>query len=337
MTTKHAIYSPGGILAQRGFFVAALAIAIATAVYCPTISAAETTLQQLTTETQLRARYAPPPSKFVMVDGVPLHLRDEGKGAPLILLNGHLGSLHMWDAWMPALTRRFRVIRLDYPPYGLSGPDPSGVYSTARAVDLLGKLADQLKLKRFHVGGTSNGALVVVFYAIEHPDRVDRLVVSTLPAGRPPPRTPSAAMIAAVAESQRLAPFQPREFFDAFLHDIIANDAIITPQLIDRYFDINNRAGAKTWVDAYIQTQYQLWDSIDIAKQYARLTRPILIQWGADGVVLPEQIGRDVAALFVNAPTTLTPYRGAGHLPMIEKPDLTVREAVRFLRRGELR
>ena len=236
---------------------------------------------------------------------------------------------------MPALTRRFRVIRFDYPPYGLSGPDPSGVYSTERAVELLGKLADQLKLKRFHVGGTSNGALVAVFYAIEHPDRVDRLVVSTLPASRPPPRTPSPAMTAAVAESRRLAPFQPRQFWDAFLHDIMANDAVITPQLVDRYFDINNRQGAKAWVDAYIQTQYKLWDSIDIAKQYARLTRPILIQWGADGVVLPAQVGRDVAALFVNAPTTLTLYRGAGHLPMIEQPELTVRDAVRFLRRGE--
>ncbi len=291
----------------------------------------------MTKDTQLRAEYAQPPSQFVLVDGVPLHLRDEGRGAPLILLNGHLGSLHMWDAWMPALTRRFRVIRFDYPPYGLSGPDPSGIYSTARAVDLLGKLADQLKLKRFHVGGTSNGALVAVFYAIAHPERVDRLVVSTLPAGRPPSRTPSPAMMAAVAESRHLAPFQSREFFDAFLHDIIANDAIITPQLVDRYFSINNRAGAKSWVDAYIQTQYQLWDSIDIAKQYARLTRPILIQWGADGVVLPAQIGGEVAALFVNAPTTLTPYQGAGHLPMIEQPELTVREAVRFLRRGGLR
>lgn len=314
---------------------AAMAAALAAAAYPSITTAGESSPQQFTSDVQLRGRYAQPPSQFVTVDGVPLHLRDEGKGPPLILLNGHLGSLHMWDAWMPALTRRFRVIRFDYPPYGLSGPDPSGVYSTERAVELLGKLADQLKLKRFHVGGTSNGALVAVFYAIEHPDRVDRLVVSTLPASRPPPRTPSPAMTAAVAESRRLAPFQPRQFWDAFLHDIMANDAVITPQLVDRYFDINNRQGAKAWVDAYIQTQYKLWDSIDIAKQYARLTRPILIQWGADGVVLPAQVGRDVAALFVNAPTTLTLYRGAGHLPMIEQPELTVRDAVRFLRRGE--
>lgn len=149
------------------------------------------------TDAELRAWYAPSPSKFVTVDGVPIHLRDEGRGPALILLNGHLGSLQMWDPWMTALRREFRVIRIDYAPYGLSGPDPSGRYDTPHSVELVLKLADQLGLKRFHVGGTSNGALVALFLAIEHPERVDRVVVSTLPASRPPARKPSPEMLAA--------------------------------------------------------------------------------------------------------------------------------------------
>jgi pimeloyl-ACP methyl ester carboxylesterase len=283
-------------------------------------------------DTRLRARWAAAPSRFVTVDGVPIHLRDEGSGPALLLLNGHLGSLHMWDDWVPELTRHFRVIRIDYAPYGLSGPDPSGDYSTRRSVELVGKLADQLGLQRFHVGGTSNGALVALFYAIEHPERVDRVVVSTLPAGRPPRRTPSPAMVAAMAELRRTAPFQPRAFWQAFLEDITANDAVVTPALVDRYFELNNRAGAKAWVDAYIQTQYRLWDTLDVKAHYARLSRPILLQWGGDGVVLPEAIGGDVAALFTQAPVTLKVYRGAGHLPMIEVPRESVGDAIDFLR-----
>ena len=289
---------------------------------------------RLVPDAELRARYASPSSnsRFVTVDGVPFHLRDEGRGPVLLLLNGHLGSLHMWDAWMPRLTRQFRVIRIDYPPYGLSGPDPSGVYSTERAVQLVGKLVDQLGLKRFHIGGTSNGALVALFYAIENPTRVDRLVVSTLPAGRPPKRAPSASLVAAFAEVRRQAPFQPREFWSAFLEDIMANDAVITSSLVDRYFEINNREGAKAWVDAYVQSQYTLWDTLDVKAYYARLQRPILIQWGGDGVVLPQVIGGEVAALFTGAPVTLKIYRNAGHLPMLEQPDASVRDAVEFLR-----
>ena len=240
----------------------------------------------------MRTRYAGPPSKFVDVGGVSIHLRDEGQGPALVLINGHLGSLHMWDAWMPALTPHFRVIRIDYPPYGLSGPDPAGRYSTERAVALVAGLADQLGLKRFHIGGTSNGALVALFFAIEHPQRIDRLVLSTLPASRPPPRAPSEALVAASAAARAEAPYQPREFWDAFLHDIIVNDAVVTPELVDRYHDLNNRAGAKSGVDAYIQTQYRLWDTLDVRAYYAKLARPVLLQWGRDGVVLPEAVGR---------------------------------------------
>ncbi|MCU0759979.1 MAG: alpha/beta hydrolase [Steroidobacteraceae bacterium] len=282
-------------------------------------------------DAELRKWYAQGTSRFVTVDGVAFHLRDEGRGPPLLLINGHLGSLHMWEPWMPALQREFRVIRIDYAPYGLSGPDPSGRYDTQRSVALVLKLADQLGLGRFHVGGTSNGALVALFLAIEHPERVDRVVVSTLPASRPPPRRPSPEMLAAVTAQKPLAPFQSREFFVAFLRDVCANDAVIDDALVDRYWALNNRAGAKAAVDAYIQTQYAMWDTLDVPRYYARLTRPMLIQWGADGVVLPRWVGDQVAALFAGRPVTLVQYPGAGHLPMIEQPEATVRDAIAFL------
>lgn len=283
------------------------------------------------TDAELRAEFATAPSKFLTVDGVPLHVRDEGRGPALLLLNGHLGSLQMWDAWVPALTKHFRVIRVDYPPYGLSGPAPSGQYSTRGAAALMLKLADSLGLKRFSVGGTSNGALTALFMGIEYPDRIDRIVVSTLPAGRPPKRTPSPEFAAAAKESAALAPYQTRRFWREFLTDIVANDAVVTDALVDRYWKLNNRAGAKAWVDAYIQDQYRLWDTLDVKTYYEKLHRPLLLQWGADGVVLPRAIGDEVAALLPNAPVTLVQYRGAGHLPMIERPDVTVRDAIAFL------
>jgi pimeloyl-ACP methyl ester carboxylesterase len=111
----------------------------------------------------------------------------------------------------------------------------------------------------------------------------------------------------------------------------MANDRAVTPALVERYYQINNREGAKGWVDAYIQSQYRLWDTLDVPAYYARLTKPMLLQWGADGVVLPKAIGDQVAALFVNAQVRLVQYPGAGHLPMIEQPRATVRDAIRFL------
>jgi pimeloyl-ACP methyl ester carboxylesterase len=285
---------------------------------------------------QLKATYAGPPSQFVTVAGVPLHIRDEGNRdsalPPLILLNGHLGNLLMWDGWVPVLAPHMRVIRLDYPPYGLSGPDPTGDYSTERAVTLLGALIDQLGLAKVNLGGTSNGALVAAIYAIRHPDRVGKLVVSTLPNGRPPRRTPAPELIRAAQINRWLAPYQTEMFFRAFLRDVFARPERVSATLIAQYADINNRAGALAWVDAYIQTQYTLWDTTDVDELFAQLVTPTLLQWGDGGKVLPPFVGDRVRDQLKNAPLTMRRYPEAGHMPMLELPDQTAADALDFLR-----
>ncbi|MBK6598049.1 MAG: alpha/beta hydrolase [Proteobacteria bacterium] len=232
------------------------------------------TRPRLFSDAELRQEFAQPPSRFLAIDGVPIHVRDEGAGPPLLLINGRLGSLHMWDPWMPALARRFRVIRMDYPPTGLSGFDPSGKTGSARAVELVDKLADELGLEHFHIGGTSNGAVIAVSYAIEHPERIDRVVVSTLEGGRPPPRAVSSELVAAMEEQKPLAPVQSRRFFAAVLHEILANDAIIDDALIDRYWKLNNREGAAAAAEAFTRAQYAFWDTLDVRSYTAASAGP---------------------------------------------------------------
>lgn len=280
----------------------------------------------------LKARYAAPPSRFVTVDGVPLHVRETGDGPPLILLNGHLGNLRMFDGWVATLAPHFRVIQMDFPPYGLSGPDPTGVYSTARAVELLGKFIDQMGFARVHVGGTSNGALVATFYAIDNPDRVDRLVISTLPTGRPPRRQPAADLIFGARLNRWLAPYQTEYFYRAFLRDVFARPERVTDALVRQYHDINNRAGAAAWVEAYVQSQYNLWDTLDVPAKFGALVTPTLLQWGDGGKVLPPFVGDAVRDLLKNAPLTMIRYPDAGHMPMLELPEQTAADVLAFLK-----
>jgi pimeloyl-ACP methyl ester carboxylesterase len=284
----------------------------------------------------LKAQYAQAPSQFVTIDGVPLHIRDEGDTdstlPPLILLNGHLGNLLMWDGWITVLGPHMRVIRMDFPPYGLSGPDPTGVYSTDRAVALLGGLMDHLGIDKANLGGTSNGALVATVYAIRNPARVGKLVVSTLPNGRPPKRTPAPDMIQAAKINGWLSPYQTEMFYRAFLRDVFAKPERASDTLIKQYADINNRAGAKAWVDAYIQTQYKLWDTTDVPALFAQLVTPTLLQWGDGGRVLPPFVGDSVRDQLKNAPLTMKRYPDAGHMPMLELPEQTAQDALAFLR-----
>ena len=55
---------------------------------------------------ELKAKWAPPPSTFINVDGMDVHMRDEGPRddpTPIILLHGTSASLHTWQGWVGQL------------------------------------------------------------------------------------------------------------------------------------------------------------------------------------------------------------------------------------------
>ena len=108
----------------------------------------------------LAPRWAPSPSTFVTVEGLRVHVRDEGARTdpvPVVLLHGTSASLHTWDGWVAALAPARRVIRMDLPGFGLSDGFPSGDYGVPRYVAFLRRLLDQLGVSRAIVAGNSLG------------------------------------------------------------------------------------------------------------------------------------------------------------------------------------
>uniref|UniRef100_UPI0040480EEB alpha/beta fold hydrolase n=1 Tax=Polaribacter sp. TaxID=1920175 RepID=UPI0040480EEB len=66
----------------------------------------------------LKKIYSNEYSKFIEIDGMQVHYRDEGKGFPIVLIHGTAASLHTWDAWNQELIKNYRVIRMDLPAFG---------------------------------------------------------------------------------------------------------------------------------------------------------------------------------------------------------------------------
>ena len=88
----------------------------------------------------LKARWARPPSRFLEVNGLQVHLRDEGPHndpVPIVLLHGTSASLHTWEGWAQALRDKRRVIRFDLPGFGLTGPNRENDYSTEAYVQFV--------------------------------------------------------------------------------------------------------------------------------------------------------------------------------------------------------
>jgi pimeloyl-ACP methyl ester carboxylesterase len=128
---------------------------------------------------ELEAQYAAPPSVFIQVAGMRMHVRDTGPktAPPVILLHGLGSSLHTWEPWAQALSHTHRVIRYDLPGFGLTGADPTGDYSDARSMLVLGALMDALSVRRASLVGNSLGGKLAWMFAATHPERADRLVL----------------------------------------------------------------------------------------------------------------------------------------------------------------
>jgi 3-oxoadipate enol-lactonase len=126
------------------------------------------------------------------------HVTDGPDGAPVLVLAGSLGStVEMWRPQLPALTERFRVVRVDLRGHGGSAATP-GPYRVAELADDVCALLDHLGLRRVDWCGLSLGAMVGMHLASET-DRIGRLALCCTSAHFPDPTVWQDRMIA-VAE-----------------------------------------------------------------------------------------------------------------------------------------
>ena len=126
---------------------------------------------------ELKKTYADGTSRFVPVGGMDVHYRDEGRGFPLVLIHGTAASLHTWDGWATALSGDFRVIRMDLPAFGLTGPAPDRDYRIGAYVRFIDDFLDTIGVTRCHLAGNSLGGLIAWNYALAHPAKVDRMIL----------------------------------------------------------------------------------------------------------------------------------------------------------------
>lgn len=325
----HAALSPRPSLARRiaRFVARALAalcvVAAALVVYA---------WQPDRTVESLRARWAPPPSQFVDVDSMRVHLRDEGPAddpTPVVLLHGTSASLHTWEGWSRAMAPTRRVITLDMPGFGLTGPAPDGDYRIERYVRFVLHTLDARGVRRFALAGNSLGGAVAWETALAAPDRVARLVLVdaagyrtapvSMPLGFRIARTPWLAPIA-----RRLL---TRRIIRASVRNVYGDPSRVTEALVTRYFELTLRAGNRGAVVARFAQQR----TGEHEARIAQVRTPTLILWGGRDRLIPiesaRRFHRDIAG------SELVVFDDLGHVPQEEDPARTVAPAIAFLGR----
>jgi len=275
----------------------------------------------------LEAKYAGPPSRFIEVAGIRLHLRDTGpkSASALIFLHGFGSSLQTWDDWAHNLEADHRVIRYDLPGFGLTGADPTGDYSDRRSIAVLLALMDLLGVQRASVVGNSMGGRIAWTFAALNPNRIDKLVLIS-PDGFASPGLEYGATSKAPLMMRALPYVLPSFMLRDSLAPAFANADVITDALFSRYRDMMLAPGVrKAIVDR--MNQMVLVDPVPLLKS---IKAPILLMWGENDGMIPFANSADYLRALPNA--TLAALPGVGHIPQEEAPT-TVAIVRKFLDR----
>ena len=282
-----------------------------------------------------RALYGAPPSQFLDVDGTRLHYRDQGQGPVLVLLHGSRGNLQQWDGWVHELGGRFRIVRVDSLAHGLTGRDAHDDYGAQRRLLLLNGLLAMLHIDRFTLVGTSSGATEAVRYAVAYPERVEKLLLSTVPLRLPAQsRTARLDTLIFWLHDKVLGTTATNLFWRTFLRGIFGDARKVGPELVQRYRILNSLPGQQ---QRYRQRIAAWRGDGGPERDYAlaaRVTAPTLIQWGGAGPVLPRELFCDISAAFKGAQVRVIVYPALGHMLVLEDPVSTAHDALAFIEGG---
>lgn len=282
----------------------------------------------------LVARWAPPPSDFVELKGMVVHLRDEGPSddpVPLLLLHGTSASLHTWEGWVRALKTERRVISLDLPAFGLTGPfagsyDPDDYRGDTYARFVLDLMA-HLKIHRALLAGNSLGGEIAWRVATLAPQRVAGLVlVDASGLGVPPQSVPIGFIVARTPVLSRIGEWVlPRALVAQGLAEVYGDPAKVSSDLVDRYFELALRDGNRHALGLRLR---QMADGADAAR-IATIRQPTLILWGGRDKLAPLAAGREFQRRI--AGSKLVVFDDLGHVPQEEDPARTVAAVKDFL------
>ena len=108
------------------------------------------------------------------VNGASIWYAMFGSGPPVVLLHGGLANSNYWGHLVPALAQKHQVIVIDSRGHGRSTRDGKPYGYELMAADVLGVL-DKLAIPKAAIVGWSDGAIIGLSLAMNHPDRVARL------------------------------------------------------------------------------------------------------------------------------------------------------------------
>jgi 3-oxoadipate enol-lactonase len=254
-----------------------------------------------------------------------IHYTVTGEGEHTVLLvMGLGGNASEWGEIFPAaLAQHFRVVRMDNRGIGASKSQVAKWTMQDMARDAVAVL-DAVGARRAYVVGTSMGGMIAQTIAIDHPERVARLVLICTNAGgsKVVPPTQAAAALFAPAPGMTAADLMRRT-----LRTIMAPGfAEKNPDAIEHMVALRGKTPTPGRV---FIAQVEALLASDRSKLVSTIACPTLVLHGVDDSLIPVDNGKFLASRIPEAQLCL--LEDCGHMPYLEHPERCAQIVVEFL------
>ena len=237
-----------------------------------------------------------------------VHYEVYGRGKPVILLHGWLGSWGLWQETMGYLGKYYRTYALDFWGFGESGKQ-RGTYAIQDFVSLVKQFMDQLGISRAPLVGHSMGGTVSLSVAIRHPERVSKVVVVGSPI-----------VGSSLAWPLKLAGYRPIAFMLFNMMGVFRLGVRVASPFIcrdERFADMMDRDLSRTTVESFLLSIASLRRT-DLRPMLDQITIPTMGIYGdRDIIVHPKQwqpLEKGISQAHIER------FSVAGHFPMLEEP-----------------
>ncbi|MBV7439968.1 alpha/beta hydrolase [Weeksellaceae bacterium TAE3-ERU29] len=286
--------------------------------------------------TELKEKYAQSPSQFIKIGDLDVHYRDEGNPddeLPLVLIHGTCAHLHTFDAWTEVLKKTKRVVRMDLPAFGLTGAFSHHNYSITNYVKFIKDFLETKGIEKCIIGGNSLGGEIAWNFTLEHSERVEKLILIDS-AGF---ELKSKALLF-LTKATKVPKFggvlkhlATKFLVKKSLEEVYGEVTPVKNETVEIYHDLFLREGNP-------QALVDLGNTLELAikkidpkiNEISKIQQPTLILWGEKDTLVSLS---DAEKFNKNIPNSkLVIFKGAGHVPMEEIPEESVKPVLEFIK-----
>lgn len=252
--------------------------------------------------------------------GTRIYWEESGSGEPLLLIMGLGYSHEMWHRTRPVVSAHYRTVLFDNRGVGKSDV-PSGAYSIAQMAADAAAVLDAVGIEKAHIFGVSMGGMIAQEFALNYPNRINKLVLGCTACGGRHSIPAAQEVIDVVMARARMTAEEGAEAMVPYIYDASTPRERVQEDLAIRRRTYPEAAGYMGQVQAIFA-----WESFD---RLPEIQSPTLIIHGETDQLVPPENARILAQSIAGSRILILPH--ASHIFITDQPDASHRQVLAFL------